>query len=557
MPTLLVEPQDRPIVDHVYLIEQGDYGLPEFQRTFVWDNQRVLRLWESLRAGYPIGQLMFWEPDEIDFPMREMGRDQHELSRNAKFAVIDGQQRLTAMWMVLKGEIALRYNLERQQFYYGRPSKSSISLDILKERSVDEAGEWNYFFFKATGDQQGRFAKELNTLNATFANRRIPSQTIKHTRYSTVLNIFKRVNQQGEPLSQAQISLAGISSKWSGVFRRTFDLLKYLNDEVGFDKVEDPDFIILAWTAVHTGQHLMKHLAPEEGIRSKYVAMATQEAYEQSWSKLERGVAGLIDLMRNRLDLTNFQFVKAYYPLVVVINYFANSDEVSEKDRDLLTKWLLTSFIQSRYSVRAQSRLREDIKATGLKGGLGNLFTHRWEALDPDAFVLDEGVLAEESFKSAYSTLLYILMRKAGAVDLLDPDITVGDQSVNWHFHHIFPRENFDGERAELRNKLEHVQQTGSDADAISVRNEMQALEARVNNVANLAFLIPESNSSIGGHRPSDYLKEICSRADGEDRLRKQFIPLDRELWMHNAYSRFCDERRRLIVKAAKDLLGL
>ena len=557
MPRLLVEPKDLSIVDHVSLIEKRDYGLPEFQRTFVWDDQRVLRLWESLYMGYPIGQFMFWKPDEVDFPMRGIGRDQHELSKNAELGVIDGQQRLTAIWMILKGEIPLRYNLERQQFYYGRPSETSISLDILRDRSVDEACDWNYFFLSATGDQQQHFAKELNTLNSTFTSRKIPSQVIKHAPYSVVVNIFKRVNQQGERLSQAQISLAGISNKWRGVFRRTFDLLKRLNDEMGFDRVGDPDFIILTWTAIHTGQHLIKHLVPEEGARSKYAAIATQEAFEQSWSKLERGVDGLIDLMRNRLGLTNFQFIKAYYPLVVVMNYFANRNEVSEKERDRLTQWLMMSFIQSRYSVRAQTKLREDIKATGPNGELVNLFTHQWEALNPDTFFLDEELLAKESFVSAYPTLLYILMKKVRAVDLLDPDISVGDESVTWHFHHIFPKENFDGEQAELKNKLEHIQQSGSDQEEIAIRNEMQVLKSRVNNVANLAFLKPDSNSSIGSRRPSDYLKEICSQPDGEGRLRKQFIPVDPKLWRHDAYSSFCEKRCGLIVKAAKDLLGV
>ncbi len=215
------------------------------------------------------------------------------------------------------------------------------------------------------------------------------------------------------------------------------------------------------------------------------------------------------------------------------------------------------SFVQSRYSVRALSKLREDVRATGPSGGLTNLFTHRWEALSPDTFILDQAVLTKESFKSSYSTLLYILMRKMKAVDFLNRNLPVGNPSVNWHFHHIFPQENFDGERAELKNKREIVQQNGSEEEERNIINELQALEMRVNNVANLAFLTPESNSSIGSRRPSDYLAEICSQPDGEDCLKKQFIPLNRELWRHDAYLEFCKERRLLIIEAAKNLLAI
>lgn len=554
---LTVEDHAYSVKDHVVSIEESDYGLPEFQRTFVWDDQRVLRLWESLHRGYPVGQLMLWETNSSEFPMRALGKNQHALPQPAKYAVIDGQQRLTAIWLVLKGDIALRYNLESQQFFYGRPSENSIALDILRGRSIQDVTGRNFFFLKANDDQRDRFATALHSLNASFTSRTIPYQTIRYANYPTVVNIFKRVNQQGEPLSEAQIALAGISNQWSGVFRRTFDLLRRLNDEVGMDKVEDPDFIMRAWTAVHTSQHQIKYLAPEEGSRSKYVHQATQTHYEQSWAKLERGVEGLIQLMRHRLGLTNFQFVKAYFPFVVVINYFAHRADVTEEDKERLTKWLLMSLLQSRYSTRALTKLREDIRATGADGGLHNLFSHRWEALNPDDFVLEERVLVDEGFRSAYTTLLYILMRKMGAADWLRPELAVGDPSVIWEFHHIFPDENFAGDRAALRNKLETVQDSGTEQEAFAVENEMRALEVRITNAANLAFLSPMSNLTISNRRPLDYLPEICAQLGGEDLLRRQFVPLNRDLWRHEAYPAFCDARRRLIVQAAKDLLKL
>jgi hypothetical protein len=281
------------------MIEQGDYGLPEFQRTFVWDAERVLRFWESLHRGFPVGQLMFWEPgNEADFPMRSFGRNQGDLARNQgdlprreRYAAVDGQQRLTAVWLVLKGDIPLRFDLDRDQFTY-RELRNSIRLDILGRRNIAEAMRWNFFFLSASGDQQESFAERLYSLNATLTGRTIPSQKIKHANYATVVEVFRRINQQGVPLSEAQIALASISTKWPGVFRRTFDVLRELNDEVGFDRIEDPNFIIQAWTAVHTGQHLIKHLAPqtENGARSRYrsryATLATAESFEQSWNKL-------------------------------------------------------------------------------------------------------------------------------------------------------------------------------------------------------------------------------------------------------------------------------
>ena len=100
---------------------------------------------------------------------------------------------------------------------------------------------------------------------------------------------------------------------------------------------------------------------------------------------------------------------------------------------------------------------------------------------------------------------------------------------MTWEFHHIFPDESFDGDRAALRNKLETVQDSGTDEEAYAIGNEMKALEARITNVANLAFLSPESNLAISNRLPSDYLPEICAQPGGEDLLRRQFIPLNRD----------------------------
>jgi uncharacterized protein with ParB-like and HNH nuclease domain len=65
--------------DHVKLIEAGDYGLPEFQRIFVWDDNKVRDLWDSIYRSFPIGQVMLWEPTGGEFPVRSLGLRQSDL----------------------------------------------------------------------------------------------------------------------------------------------------------------------------------------------------------------------------------------------------------------------------------------------------------------------------------------------------------------------------------------------------------------------------------------------------------------------------------------------
>jgi len=75
-----VESHNLPVRQHIQRIATGDYILPEFQRTFVWDDDKILRLWDSLYHGYPVGQLLLWDWGETDFPMRSFGREQEAVA---------------------------------------------------------------------------------------------------------------------------------------------------------------------------------------------------------------------------------------------------------------------------------------------------------------------------------------------------------------------------------------------------------------------------------------------------------------------------------------------
>ncbi|MBM3239299.1 DUF262 domain-containing protein [Candidatus Poribacteria bacterium] len=556
---LSVEANFKTMNEHVQEIFLGKYVLPEFQRTFVWNYEKVKALWESLFDGYPIGQLMFWGEATIDFPVRALGLKQDEIKdvKGVERVIVDGQQRLTAIWLVLNGDIKLYFNLETKNFTYDARSKNVLNLDILNNRSYNEVTEMNFFFANATPIQQKKFARELFNLNSTFTTTKIPFQLITNTDYNTVVSIFNRLNQQGVKLSDGQVALASISKVWKGVFRRTFDLMKRINTELNYSKNEDPDLVIQAWTCKHTGQHLIKHLAPESE-KSKYFKLATQQHYEKSWDNLETAFDKSIALIKKRFDLSNYQFIPGYYPLIVVTHYLANHSTVENNEIDLLCKWFIQSIILSRYAVRSTTKFREDIKATQEGKKLQELFTHKYEALNPDNFTLKDTHILNASFKSSYSTLLYILMRKNKATDFFETSIPVGQilkDNQAWEFHHIFPDAIFNGKRQQIKDRIDEAEESGSEEDVKSLTDELTRLNEFVNSIPNLAFLIPATNQSIGDSEPSDYLDRILSQQGGKEILERQFIPLDTSLWKLNKFEEFKKKRTDLILQKVNEYL--
>src|SRR5687767_13949027 len=108
----------------VGMIDRGDLRLPEMQRHYVWRSTRERDLFDSLYRGYPSGAILLWETDD-SVPLREMAIGQHQNPYNSTRLLLDGQQRLTSLAAVIRGEpvqvrgrkrpIELLFNLEHPE----------------------------------------------------------------------------------------------------------------------------------------------------------------------------------------------------------------------------------------------------------------------------------------------------------------------------------------------------------------------------------------------------------------------------------------------------------
>ena len=81
-------------------IEIGEIGLPELQRPFVWTNAKVRDLFDSMYKGFPVGYLLFWA-NGLEGDHRQIGTDAKQ--KVARLLIVDGQQRLTSLFAVLRG----------------------------------------------------------------------------------------------------------------------------------------------------------------------------------------------------------------------------------------------------------------------------------------------------------------------------------------------------------------------------------------------------------------------------------------------------------------------
>lgn len=88
-------------------IEKKDIVLPEFQREYVWLLEQSKQLMISLYNGYPIGAFLFWKTDNPP-EIKNYAIDKSKIG--TKTVLLDGQQRLTTLYLLTNNEIPPYYN---------------------------------------------------------------------------------------------------------------------------------------------------------------------------------------------------------------------------------------------------------------------------------------------------------------------------------------------------------------------------------------------------------------------------------------------------------------
>lgn len=222
-----------PIVSLIEDIDLGRIGLPELQRPFVWPNVNVRDLFDSLYRGYPVGFLLFWKTG-AEGALRKIGTDSKQST--PELAIVDGQQRLTSLYAVIKGAEVLRANFkhERIQIAFNPLSRRFEVADaaIRKDRSfISDISVLWATDFKA-GTFKRKFLAELREVrdvseteeeaidDAIDTLKALPGYSFTALTLSssvdeqTIAEVFVRINGKGKSLNQADFIMTLMSVFW-------------------------------------------------------------------------------------------------------------------------------------------------------------------------------------------------------------------------------------------------------------------------------------------------------------------------------------------------------
>ena len=120
----------------------GEIGLPDIQRPFVWKNSKVRDLFDSMYRGDPVGYLLFWEND-ISQGVKQIGVNSHQ--KVPHLLIVDGQQRLTSLFAVIKNIPVVRENYESENIEIAfKPLDGKFSSTAVRNFRFDETPPLSY-----------------------------------------------------------------------------------------------------------------------------------------------------------------------------------------------------------------------------------------------------------------------------------------------------------------------------------------------------------------------------------------------------------------------------
>ena len=393
-----VEYQLSTLVDD---IERGRIGLPEIQRGYVWKSGKVRDLFDSIYKGYPVGYLMLWEHG-ADEGSRNIGTDSKQEVPSRM--VVDGQQRLTSLYAVIKGKEITRNDrkAERIQIAFNPIEELFAVLDAAVERDccyvpdISKIWDDNIGFFSVYEDYKKRLDSSGRNVSDV-EGKRIQQAFDKLSKITTypfsalelnaditdeaVHEVFVRINNAGEPLSQADFLMTRISVFWND--GRT-ELERFceasrtpaIDDQSPFNHYFEPtaDQLLRVCFALAFKRVRLESINTIVGGKSLETGKHSREAREQQFGLLKEAQQKVLDLVNwhefmrclhsagfrsKRMISSGYSLLSAYTLFLIGKTEFAVEEN---RLRRIISRWFFMSALTGRYTSSWDSSLQSDLR---------------------------------------------------------------------------------------------------------------------------------------------------------------------------------------------------
>lgn len=554
-------------------IDRGKIGLPELQRPFVWPNVNARNLFDSLYRGYPAGFLLFWKTG-AESTLRGIGtKDGRPVPETA---IVDGQQRLTSLYAVMKGVEVIRadFRKERIRIAFNPLAERFDVADaaILKDRAFipDIAELWKPgadLFSIADGyieelrkvrelsEEQVRGAKQAISKLHSLPQYQFVALTLSSTvDVETVAEVFVRINGEGKKLNQADFILTLMSVFWDDGRAELEDFARRSkNPSPGKPSPYNhfikpaPDQMLRASIGLGLKRARLENVYAALRGRDVSTGAENVEKREEQFALLQSAQTRALDLASwhhflSALTLAGYRSERMISSETAVIYSYVlyligTTDHGIDRAtmRQAIAEFFFMAAMTGRYTTSPETRFESDLAQfrgiTNKQDFLDRLRQLTATVLTPDYWTITlPAALATSAARSpslfAYLAALITLDAKAlfspiRLNTLMDP--SVGGTKSAIERHHLFPRA--------------YLQSEGI--------NELR----KINQIANFALVEWPENLRIGAKAPSEYVPPLDAKLTSAEREQQYFWHALPHRWWELPYDDFLVERRSRMAK--------
>ncbi|HEY0458617.1 MAG TPA: DUF262 domain-containing protein [Pyrinomonadaceae bacterium] len=528
--------------------EQGGFWLPNIQRPFVWKEEQIERLYDSILREYPIGTLLIWKTDSKIKRRRfiDLYHDNLKLtdfyeteSEMPKMMVLDGQQRLQSLFIGLKGS----YN--KKELYFNILSGDVKAPDDIKyefrfKDSANQSFPWIRFkdlvftdkrpheifqqIEKSTTDlsetDKSRIYLNVETIRDVFCTQNnILYQLVDSIdrpmayREDDIVEIFIRANSGGTFLGKSDLLFSLLIASWEDADEQVTELLEEIN-RTGYKFSRD--FVLKTCLVLLN-----------KGARydvEKFRQMGIREQIMTDWDKIADAIKGVKDFIYGNTFLKTDKVISSYLSLVPLIYfryYFPDDWQKHEAD-------------YQNYLIR-----------TSLVGAFSG---------NPDQ-LLDKIIFYIREVKSFHLQLIFDVIRDEGRNLEVSQDTILGLNYYKKEIHLLFNLWYGFNYQTTLRENSPQIDHIFPQAELKKIKlpnpdtgilNMMKYPWQKRDQIGNLMLLTQQEN---GGGGKTDILPEVWFADKSDEYLEKHLIPKGKELWKLDNFEAFVKERNKLILE--------
>lgn len=547
-------------------IKEGRYVMPAFQRQFVWSMEQIEKLWDSILLNYPIATFLFWHVDDnnvtwdtyfcnfltsVTFDNRKQADSvNYELTgidvNTTDTAILDGQQRLTSLYLSLFGDSYIREKYARRNTVGGTVTKLLIELNKNK-LDVDEeeynskkydikfsvkVGRLSPTQFELRNILQEKFQNNstrdkaiedaianvppdskdyarnlLKTLyHKIFTEKLIRFTEIHDMNQDDALEMFVRFNSGGKALRKSEITMSILEAYWPSAKTEFGKIL--VDSYEGYGS----DFIIRAALMLYG-----------DVVKSN-INRKISEELKNNWSSFKKALKNLETVLKSlRIEVSRFS--SSWNVLLPVLYYIYYNPENHVNNTEAIRAYLMRAILFTYFQSGTTSKLQQ------MKSNINSYdYEITVEMLDQitDLRMTDgkiEDILnAEKGSRVAGDALYYLCLEWT-------------NKNFKYEQDHLHPYDRFDGNKP------------------ISVSMEdWRRWRGFRNRLPNLQLLEGRSNGSKNNMRLIDYYNDM-NDAQKADFYKQAIIPEGVSLEIEH-FEELYNKRKEMLAARIKALLG-